>query len=67
MSGNSGEAEEQTDTKEIPEEFFPTTATKEERRKRFFELKAAKEKAQRHLESLTAKKRGKEEEVICSS
>lgn len=37
---------------------------KEERRRRFLELKLAKEKAQRHLESLVKKKKEKEDEVI---
>lgn len=36
---------------------------KEERRRRFLEIKLAKEKAQRHLESLVQKKREKEDEV----
>lgn len=36
---------------------------KEERRKRFLELKLAREKAQRHLESLVKKKKEKEDEV----
>lgn len=37
---------------------------KEERRRRFFEVKLAREKAQRHLESLVKKKKEKEDEVI---
>ena len=36
---------------------------KEERRRRFFEIKMAKEKAQRHLETLAKKKKEKEDEV----
>lgn len=36
---------------------------KEERRRRFFEVKLAREKAQRHLESLVKKKKEKEDEV----
>lgn len=39
---------------------------KEERRRRFLELKLAKEKAQRHLESLVKKKKEKEDEVMPS-
>lgn len=37
---------------------------KEERRKRVLELKLAREKAQRHLESLVKKKKDKEDEVM---
>lgn len=40
---------------------------KEDRRKRYLELKLAREKAQRHLESLVKKKKEKEDEVITSS
>lgn len=36
---------------------------REERRRRFFEVKMATEKAQRHLDSLKMKKKKKEEEV----
>lgn len=36
---------------------------KEERRRRFLEVKLAREKAQRHLETLVKKKREKEDEV----
>lgn len=36
---------------------------KEERRRRSFEIKLAREKAQRYLESLVRKKREKEDEV----
>lgn len=36
----------------------------EERRRRFLELKLAKEKAQRHLESLVKKKKEKKDEVM---
>lgn len=37
---------------------------KEERRRRFLELKLAREKAQRHLESLAKKNKEKEDEVM---
>ena len=36
---------------------------KEERRRRFLEFKLAREKAQRHLESLVKKKKEREDEV----
>lgn len=37
---------------------------KDERRRRFLEVKLAREKAQRHLETLVKKKREKEDEVM---
>lgn len=37
--------------------------SKDERKRRFIEVKLAREKAQRHLETLVKKKREKEDEV----
>ncbi|CAM9140398.1 unnamed protein product [Ectocarpus fasciculatus] len=55
MTGTSGEDLEKT--AKAAEDL-----DKEERRRRFFEVKLAREKAQRHLESLVKKKKEKEDE-----